>query len=236
MLRPVLLRAAATGALLATALPAADPLAALPPVPADGLRVYLVRHGQAYSNLDPEPDLPPDQLDRITELGRTQADAAGAALRGRGVVEVLSSPAGRARETAERIASALGVRPPRIERALRPLDLGRGPDGVPLDWDARIADWEAGRDPSPPGGESMEELGARVDRFVSALGQEPDRRGGTVVLVAHSEVLGAYLGRLRGTPPAKRYPPGFANGSLTVVDLAAGRAKEVLANHRPGTP
>ena len=87
----------------------ADPLAALPPPPEDGLRVYLVRHGQALSNLDPEPDLPPEQLDHLTELGQRQAEKAGAALRGRGIGAVLTSPASRARETAALVASALGT-------------------------------------------------------------------------------------------------------------------------------
>jgi broad specificity phosphatase PhoE len=57
------------------------------------------------------------------------------------------------------------------------------------------------------------------------------------VLVAHSEVSGAYLGRVRGTPPPERYPPGLANGSITVVDVVATGAETVrLANHVPPAP
>ncbi len=40
--------------------------AALEPVPADTVRVFLIRHGQALSNLDPKPSLPPDELDLLT--------------------------------------------------------------------------------------------------------------------------------------------------------------------------
>jgi broad specificity phosphatase PhoE len=237
------------GALAVAAL-LADPLAALPPPPAAGLRVYLVRHGQAFSNLDPEPDLPKEQLDHLTDLGQRQADMAGAALRGREIGAVWSSPASRARETAARMASALGVPPPTVETRLRPLSLGRGADGVPLDWDARIADWEAGRDPSPPAGEALAQVGDRVADLVASLvasstgaevgaGRDQGSRAErtrNVVLVAHSEVIGAYLGRVRGTPPAKRYPPGIANGSITVVDVTAEGTREVLVNHRPGEP
>src|SRR5262245_55547358 len=114
--------------------------ASLGPVPADAVRLYLVRHGQAYSNLDPEPDLPPDKLDRLTDLGREQARRVARFLRGTAVAELLTSPAGRARETAEEIRTALGLEAARVEPALRPLELGRGPDGAPLDWDQRIAD------------------------------------------------------------------------------------------------
>lgn len=233
------LRALAAASLLA------DPLAALPSPPAGGLRVYLVRHGQALSNLDPEPDLPKEQLDHLTELGQRQAEQAGAALRGCGIGAVLTSPASRARETAALLASALGAPLPEVEARLRPLELGRGPDGTPLDWDARIADWESGRDPVPPAGESLAQLGDRVADLVAslaaanpreALARAKERPSRSVVLVAHSEVIAAYLGRVRGTPPPKRWPPGLAIGSITVVDLSASGAREVLANHRPGEP
>lgn len=230
---------------LAVASLLADPLAALPPPPATGLRVYLVRHGQALSNLDPEPDLPKEQLDHLTDLGQRQAEKAGAALRGRAISAVVSSPASRAQETAARMASALGAPAPKVEARLRPLSLGRGADGAPLDWDARIADWEAGRDPSPPAGESLAQVGDRVADLVASLHASSATQGEaganterprSVVLVAHSEVIGAYLGRVRGTPPPKRYPPGIANGSITVVDVTAEGTREVLVNHRPGEP
>ncbi len=227
----------------------ADPLATLPPPPAGSLRVYLVRHGQALSNLDPEPDLPKEKLDHLTERGQRQAETTGAALRGRGIGAVWSSPASRAQETAARVASALGTPPAKVEAQLRPLELGRGPDGAPLDWDARIVDWEAGRDPSPPSGESLAQLGDRVAAFVASMAGSSSRiKGGadakdngakaerprSVVLVAHSEVIAAYLGRVRGTPPPQRWPPSLANGSITVVDVTAEGTREVLVNHRPG--
>jgi broad specificity phosphatase PhoE len=200
-----------------------DALGLLPPLPAGGLRLFLVRHGQALSNLDPAPSLEPAELDHLTALGKRQAAAAGRALAGRGIASVLASPASRARETAEGVAGALGLSPPAVERRLRPLDLGRGSDGRKLGWKDRAVEWESGRDPSPPGGESMEGVGDRVDLLVRELARE--RRGTGVVLVTHGEVLAAYLGRIRGIPAPRRYPPGLANGSITVVDvLSTGTA------------
>jgi probable phosphoglycerate mutase len=230
---------------LAAASLLAPPLSALPAPPASGVRVYLVRHGQALSNLDPAPDLPKEQLDHLTELGKRQAEKAGAALRDLGIGAIWSSPASRARETAALVASALGMPPPQVESRLRPLDLGRAPDGAPLDWDARIVDWETGRDPVPPQGESLAQLGDRVADLVASLAgaSSSETKAGakgpgtrSVVLVAHSEVIAAYLGRVRGTPPPKRWPPAVANGSITVVDVTAAGAREVLVNHRPGEP
>lgn len=189
----------------------------LGPVPPDVVRVYLVRHGQAYSNLDPEPDLPKEQLDRLTELGREQSRRAAAALKGSAVALVLSSPAGRARGTAEEIRAALSAPPVRIEAGLRPLELGHGPDGKPLDWDQRIAEWKAGRDPSPAGGESMAEMGGRVYDVVRALTKE--QLGKSLVLVAHGEVIGAFVGLVGRVPPANRYPPQAKNASITAVEM-----------------
>jgi len=221
-------------ALLFFAIP--DPLAALGPVPAGTVRVYLIRHGQALSNLDPPPKVAPRGLDHLTPLGEAQAQKAGAALSRHGVNLVLSSPAGRARESAEKIAAALGAAPVRIEARLRPLDLGNDPSGKPLTWDDREAEWTAGRDPSPPGGESMAQMGQRVMDVVKGL--QRDAPGTSVALVAHNEVVTAFVGEVQGTPAAKRYPPRMANGSLTVVEARPdGSVVLLFANHvPPGMP
>ena len=194
-----------TSLLCAEASRADDALDILPPKPSGALRVYLVRHGEALSNLDPAPNLPPAELDHLTPLGRRQAAAAGRALAGRGVVSVLTSPAFRARETADGVARALRLPPPAVEPRLRPLELGRGSDGRPLTWKDRSAGWEAGRDSSPADGESMARVGERVDELVRELARG---RATGVVLVAHGEVLAAYLGLVRGIAGGEALPAG----------------------------
>ncbi len=69
--------------------------------------LYFVRHGRAESNRSgrfagwgPDPLLPE---------GRAQAEEAAHALKGRGIEALFSSPVRRARETAEIIASHLGL-------------------------------------------------------------------------------------------------------------------------------
>jgi probable phosphoglycerate mutase len=223
---------------LGAALPASggDPLSELPSPAAGTLRVDLVRHGQALSNLVPTPNLPEAQLDHLTELGRRQSETAGRALRGRGIGAVISSPASRARETAEALAAGIDGGRVTVEARLQPLAVGVGDDGQKLDFDARIAEWKAGRDPSPRGGESMERVGERVAELVRALFRER-RGGGSVVLVAHSEVIGAYVGRVRGAPPWQRYPPGIGNGSISVVDVGeAGGETLALLGYLPQAP
>jgi broad specificity phosphatase PhoE len=214
---------------------AQDALAGLPELQSGAVRVYLVRHGQALSNLDPTPQLSAAELDHLTPLGTKQSEAVGRALAGRGVASVYSSPATRALETAEALARALGVPSPAVEPRLRPLELGQAPDGTPLAWKDRSVDWQAGRDPAPRGGESIEDVGHRVGDLVRALARS--RRGTGLVLVAHSEVIAAYLGEVTATPPPKRYPPQLANGSISVVDVFATGAETLrLTNHVPARP
>ena len=191
----------------AVAARADDALGRLPALPSGAVRVFLVRHGQALSNLDPAPSLPPAELDHLTPLGERQAEAAGRALVARGVASVLTSPAGRARETAESLSRGLGLAPPGIDPRLRPKEPG----------------------------ESVVVVGDRVDHLVRALARS--RRGTGVVLVAHGEVLAAYLDRFRGASAPRRDPKSLATVSITVVDVApTGRATVRLENHGPAVP
>jgi broad specificity phosphatase PhoE len=214
---------------------APDPLAALGPVPAGTVRVYLIRHGQAFSNLQPPPSPAPRGLDHLTPLGERQASRVGEILAGKGVKLVVTSPAGRARESAEKIAAGLTA-PVRVDARLRPLDLGNDSAGKQLDWNAREAEWKAGRDPRPPRGESMAQMGERVMAVVKDLRSEVP--GSSVALVAHGEVITSFVGQVQGKPAPQRYPPRLANASVTVVEARPdGTVALLFANHiAPGMP
>jgi broad specificity phosphatase PhoE len=73
------------------------------------VRALLVRHGQSVGNADPPAVLSAEQGDRLTDLGREQADALGKSLEGSGITDLITSPMGRARETAEAIGAHLGL-------------------------------------------------------------------------------------------------------------------------------
>jgi probable phosphoglycerate mutase len=201
--------------------------------PAPAVQVYLVRHGQAFSNLVPTPKLPPDQLDRLTELGRAQAAETGRALAGSRPALIVTSPAGRARQTAEEIQRAVGAIEVRTEPRVGPLELGRSASGGPGDWDEREAEWRAGRDPVPPGGESLGQLGERV---MQAVREEVQRKPGRpIVVVAHNEVISAFLALVRGEPGARGFPFSLRNGSVSLVEIdAGGKPALVFSNRLPG--
>jgi probable phosphoglycerate mutase len=203
-----------------------DSLASLGAVPRDSVRVALVRHGQAYSNLDPKPKLAPAQLDRLTALGQGQVKRTAEALRAQGVALVLTSPAGRARESGEIFRAALGVPPPKVETRVRPFELGRSPNGQALGWDEREAEWKAGRDPTPESGESLRQLADRVLGLVSSLAQT--QPGQTVVAVSHGEVIAAVVGALEGRPIREWEDLSIANASVTVIEAAVGKPPKLL--------
>jgi broad specificity phosphatase PhoE len=117
----------------------------------------------------------------LTDLGREQARLAASGLAGSGATAVVTSPLLRAADTAREIATVLGV-PVEVDARLVELDYG--------DWDGRRFDevsaaewvqWRSDASFAPPGGESLESVGARVGEFCSAR-LESDA---TIVAVSH---------------------------------------------------
>src|SRR4051812_13923013 len=101
-------------------------LAAPPP---DAIRVILVRHGQAFSNLEPKPKLSASELDRLTPKGAEQVRATAQLLRALSPSLLIASPLHRALQTADEIRAILGLERVKIDAGLRPLETG---DGGPL--------------------------------------------------------------------------------------------------------
>jgi broad specificity phosphatase PhoE len=197
----------------------------LGPVPEGALRVYLVRHGQAYTNLTPPPDMTPEQLDRLTELGRAQARGAAAALKGRAVSLIVTSAKGRAQDTALELRGVLDV-PVRVDERLRPLEMGKSAGGRELEWSDRMRDWSAGRDPVPSAGESLEQLGQRVLHLVSELKRE--QAGHSVVFVTHGELIGNLLGMLQEQTLEARFELRLGNASISAVEARAASVPRLL--------
>jgi broad specificity phosphatase PhoE len=144
-------------------------LADLGPVPPGTLRVVLMRHGQAFTNLDTLPSPAPANPDALTALGREQVAAILPALTAIRPGLLLTSPAGRARETADQIGKALGLEP-RVEPKVRPMETDKG--------------------------ETLEDVGRRALVLVEEL--RPAQPGQTVLLVCHSEVVAGLADQVDG--------------------------------------
>jgi ribonuclease H / adenosylcobalamin/alpha-ribazole phosphatase len=156
-------------------------------------RAILVRHGQSVSNADPErAALPLEEGDRLSDLGRSQSIAAGDALAAYEPTVLLSSPMGRARETAELIGERLGMEVrelPYISELRESRNYATmSPEEQKLRrWSAWMA--EHGDDPdfSWHGGESFNEVRGRVQRLKDEL--ERDYTGERPLIVTHGLFL-----------------------------------------------
>ncbi len=188
--------------------------------------LLLVRHGQSEANaaglVIGRTDSP------LTELGRRQAIALGHALASRGTdpCRIFTSPLRRAAETAEAVVAAYARAPrgeklPRVEVDERfvELDYGELDETAPSDFPSGF--WERWRsDPSfrPPGGETLEEVGARVSSACEELSAEAARAD--VVVVTHlSPVRAAVLWALGGGPELSW---GLSLGVASITQIVTG--------------
>ena len=177
-------------------------------------RLYLLRHGQTEYNVK---KLVQGRCNSpLTELGVEQAHIAGAWLREHGVEPdaIVSSPLGRAMQTAEVVASELGfageVRPEPgiIERAYGSFE--EGPQGaVPSDV------WDPGEALVAFGGEGNAALASRM---LAALVDDMSEPGvGTLLAVSHGS---ASLQFIRATlPEGADRPRKLPNCAVVVFDF-----------------
>jgi probable phosphoglycerate mutase len=175
--------------------------------------VHVVRHGQSTWNAVRRIQGQTMHVP-LTALGEQQARQAATQLAGCGARAIFSSDLRRAVQTALPIAERLGV-PVTLEPDLRERSLGEY-EGQQSDevWSAAYDTWG---DPGwqPPGGESINEVCARVTRFLSHLGARRD--GAPVVVVTHGDTAVIALGLLRGFPPGSLPWTPMVNGEIITV-------------------
>lgn len=214
------------------------PGAQLRPDEDPGLTLVLVRHGEtpmtalgAYSGSGvPGPGL--------TATGRIQAARAGDLVHrvGRAVwpdlrhpSTVLASPMVRTQETAAAIGRRLGltvVTVPDLAEADFGAWEGLTAPQIEQRWPGELERWHHEPSVRPPGGESLDDVGARAARVTEeVLRHGVDR---TVVVVSHAVTLRALLGQCLGTPASAWSRLRIAAGSVSVVRLWADGDREVL--------
>jgi broad specificity phosphatase PhoE len=193
------------------------------PATADGapMRVYVIRHASAWKNVPaaqrPHP-MRDDELDALTPQGLARADALGRELTGRHIAAVYCSPARRAQQTAAGIAKGLGVGAPVVSESFRTLDTG--PDKSAASGTVRMKSWKAGKDPRPPGGESLGDGFARASAELAALRAE--FAGRAIAVVTHGEISASLLAKAAGEDIVRGYFDHFPNeGSVHVIEVDA---------------
>jgi broad specificity phosphatase PhoE len=154
--------------------------------------VVLVRHGETeWSRAGKHTgrtDVP------LTEVGRQQAQAVGAELQKRRFAAVWKSPLSRAADTC-RLAGFGDVAVARDE--LKEWDYGEYEGRTTPEIRGSRPGWTLWGD-GVPGGETIDEVGARVDRLLA----EAASVHGDVLLFAHGHVLRVLAARWLGLEPA----------------------------------
>ena len=164
----------------------------------------------------------------LTDQGRAEARDAARTLDGWNIARAFTSPLGRARETAELVDPACGVL---VDADLVEWDYGRYEGRSTPEIREAEPSWSVWTEPMK-GGESIDDVGARVDRFLArALGEVET---GNAAVFAHGHVLAVLIARWCGMAPieGRRFPLATATVSL----LGWHREDRVIRtlNHRAG--
>lgn len=175
--------------------------------------LIMVRHGQTRINagglLQGRVDPPLD------EIGRSQADAIGRAIRARfPAAHVVSSPLVRARETASAITGDVVVDERFVELDYGDFD-GKAMTDVPVEtW----ALWR--RDPHfrPPNGETLVELDSRVRPALEELAERA--MSDDVVVVSHVSPIKSAVTWALGVGPEATWRCSLDRASITVIAVS----------------
>ncbi|WP_297619453.1 bifunctional RNase H/acid phosphatase [Nocardia sp.] len=194
-------------------------------------RLLLLRHGQTELSVERRYSgrgNPP-----LTELGREQAAAAAKMLATKGnIAAIVSSPLGRARETAEAAGRALDL-PVRVLDGLIETDFGAWegltfPEAAQQDPELH-ARWLGDASVPPPGGESFDEVRERIEgvrRDLVAL-----YPGANVLVVSHVTPIKTLLQLALGVGPSLLYRLHLDLASLSIAEFYPdGGASVRLAN------
>lgn len=185
-------------------------------------RLYLLRHGQTEFNVK---KLVQGRCDSpLTDLGRKQAGMAAAWLKGHDVVpdKVVSSPLGRAMDTASLVATELlgpdaAVEPCEgiIERSYGTFEEGPH-DALPTDV------WDPGEDLVPFGGEGSHALQERmVGTLTNLMGAEGIE---TLLAVSHGSASRQFIKAV--APGGFEFPTKLPNCAIMIFDFEEEKSGE----------
>lgn len=193
--------------------------------------LILVRHGETDANrrgiLMGSARGP-----SLNATGRAQAADIGATLKAEPIAHIYTSPAHRARETAEIISQAIEVSMSEVHD-LCEIDVGRleglTQAEVHRDFASHTLEWEL--DPATarhPGGETMEELQARAWKVAQGLSEK--HAGETVVVVSHLFTILAVVTKTLEMPLRHFLRIRLEPGAMARIELSQGKLEVVSTN------
>ncbi|GLX94424.1 bifunctional RNase H/acid phosphatase [Herbidospora sp. NBRC 101105] len=179
--------------------------------------LILLRHGQTPLSVERRFSGLGDPA--LTELGEAQAEKAAARLAGAKLDAIVSSPLARARQTAEAVAKATGL-PVHVDDDLRETDFGAWEGRTFAEirdrWPHEMNAWLADPAVAPPGGESFQAAGHRVQRARDRiLAGHP---GETVLVVSHVTPIKLLVRYALNAPPEALYRMHLDLACLSAID------------------
>jgi len=189
-------------------------------------QLLVIRHGQTAWSIAGKHTGRTDVA--LTDVGRDEARAIALTLAGWSVQHAYTSPLARARETAELVSPACGID---VDSDLVEWDYGVFEGETTPRSRERIPGWSVWTH-AITGGETVDQVGERADRFLRRVGAEVPE--GNAVVFAHGHLLAILIARWCGLPAVEGRR--FALATATVSLLGWHREDRVIRalNHRVG--
>ncbi|MCL6613765.1 MAG: alpha-ribazole phosphatase [Firmicutes bacterium] len=186
------------------------------------IRLLIVRHGRTSWN---EAGRFIGQMDPpLDAAGRAQAEALAELLKGVPFEAAFTSDLRRAEETAEIILRGRSLSPfsdPRLREASFGEWEGLAYTEIAARDRERLKRWEADpRQTPPPGGESLNDLAARLRTLLAELLGDHEEQN--ILLVTHGGPARVLLCLALGVPLEKHWKFNLANGGLAEVEFHGG--------------
>jgi broad specificity phosphatase PhoE len=195
--------------------------------------LLLVRHGESEANA--EGLLAGRREWALTARGRDQAAAVGRAVAS--IRRIVVSPSGRARETARLVCEGHGDVPVTVDDRWAELDYG-DLDGTPLTQvpESLWRSWWGDTTFTPPGGESLADLGRRVRQAMAELVADAAAAATDehLVVVSHVSPIKAAVAWALGVDDAVSWRLHLSPGSITVIGWRSSGPVLHAYNVRPG--
>ena len=173
-------------------------------VPKSGNQYVAIRHGEAESNIAGVINSMPDKHDPLTEKGREQCLAAAETVRQYGITHIVHTGMQRTRETAELIASVLGLPPSAISADSRMTEhkIGAAYEGKTWkEFNLNFTSEEEKFAKQIPGVESRYDLIKRVGEFLYDF--DATHTNETVLVVGHASSIFALHAVAEGADHAR---------------------------------
>lgn len=157
--------------------------------PKSGNKYFLMRHGEAESNVAGHASTSINTKNSLTSKGVEESKKSASKLKTKDIDIIISSPFDRAKQTAELVAEEMGISPSEIfyDSRIGELQLG-SMDGIAVsEYHDFLHSGEEWSEQKPEGGESWLDVKRRVGEFFYSL--EAEYKDKKVLIVAHNSPL-----------------------------------------------